>query len=128
MIEIPFVLSITPVGSRVTCNPAPTDTDRDWLILVDQNEEWRVFEFLSTDGWELGGSLPDDENSTPPSDRFMSFTKGVDNIILTNASVFHRRFLAATSIAKHLNLLRKDDRIALFQAVLYGNAYEPPIF
>ena len=24
-------ISIEPVGSRVTCNPAPTDTDEDFL-------------------------------------------------------------------------------------------------
>jgi len=29
--------------------------------------------------------------------------------------------MAATAVAKSLNLLRKEDRVMLFQAVLYGN-------
>ena len=125
MIEIPFTLSITPVGSRVTCDPAPTNTDRDWLVLVDKENESKLWDYLSTNQWELGGSLPDDENNTLPDDRFMSFTKGVENIITTNSVVFHRKFLAATSVAKRLNLLDKDDRIALFQALLYSNQDNP---
>lgn len=126
MIELPNVKSITPVGSRVTCNPAPTDTDKDWLVLVDKAEEFKLWEWLSNSQWEIGGSLPDDmKQYINPDDVFYSFTLGVDNIIMTTSAVFHKRFLAATSIAKHLNLLSKNDRIALFQAVLYGNAYEP---
>jgi hypothetical protein len=126
MIEIPHALSITPVGSRVTCNPAPTDTDRDWLVLVDKVNESALWDYLSTNQWEIGGSLPDDMNNTPADDVFMSFTKGVENITTTSTS-FHRRFLAATSIAKRLNLMDKADRIALFQAVLYANADVPTI-
>lgn len=34
------------------------------------------------------------------------------------------RFIAATAVAKRLNLLDKADRIALFQAVLYANGGE----
>lgn len=123
--ELPHAISITPVGSRVTCDPAPTNTDRDWLVLVDRLTENELWKYLSEDGWELGGSLPDDENNTLPSDRFMSFTKGIENIIVTNSEEFHRKFLAATSVAKRLNLLDKDDRIALFQAVLYANSENP---
>jgi hypothetical protein len=42
------------------------------------------------------------------------------NLIVTDDLEWHRRFVAATSIAKRLNLMAKADRIALFQAVLYG--------
>lgn len=118
---IKFATKFSFVGSRVTCNPPPIDTDCDWLVLIDRERETEFMEALSTDQWELGGSLPDEMNETPPSDRFMSFTKGEDNIIMTNSSIFYRRFMAATSVAKRLNLMNKDDRIALFQAVLYAN-------
>lgn len=127
MIEIPHVLSITPVGSRVTCNPAPMNTDIDWLVQTDPHQEPTLFQWLSDNGWECGGSLPDDMNETPASDRFASFTKGQDNVIVSNHAGFCRRFLAATSIAKRLNLMDKADRIALFQAVLYANADVPTI-
>lgn len=116
---------VTAVGSRVTCNPPPTSTDRDWLVLVDEAK----FDFfaaeLLADDWEVGGSMiPNDENYLPAPVRFNSFTKTIDgtpeNLIVTVSEEFHRRFLAASAVAKRLNLLDKADRIALFQAVLYG--------
>lgn len=125
MLEIPFAKSITAVGSRVTCNPAPTDTDRDWLVLVDVASANGLWCWLSENGWEIGGSLPDDENNTPSDQRFVSFTKGVENVIVTMSELFHRRFIAATDVAKLLNLLDKAHRIALFQAVIYANKVDP---
>ncbi len=117
-------VSITPVGSRVTCDPAPLDTDRDWLVLV-QPEHWKAFALAMVEaGWAQGGSdIPDDSNETEPDDRFNSYTLGVENVIATCSEVFHRRFLAATSVAKLLNLQEKHERVAMFQAVLYANAY-----
>ena len=113
---------ITPVGSRVTCNPAPTNTDQDWLVLVDASKFDAFALALLSDGWEVGGSMvPNDVNYLPASQRFNSFTKGIDNVIATSSPEFHMRFLAASSVAKRLNLLSKADRVALFQAVLYGN-------
>lgn len=50
--------------------------------------------------------------------------KGDVNLIVTQDNKFYDRFMAATSVAKRLNLLDKADRIALFQAVLYGNRCE----
>lgn len=114
--------AIMPVGSRVTCDPAPTGTDRDWLVLVDE-EKWVEFcDGLLIDGWFVGGSeIMDAENSQPPDMQFRSFMLGEENIIATKSEIFFRRFAAATSVAKRLNLLDKNDRIALFQAVLYAN-------
>lgn len=111
-----------PVGSRITCYPPPLDTDRDWLMHVPE-EAWRGFvEGLVADGWTIGGSaIPNEVNELPPEARFNSFVKGEDNIIATCSLLFYERFLAATSVARRLNLLGKADRIALFQAVLYGN-------
>lgn len=114
---------ITPVGSRVTCNPAPTNTDQDWLVLVDPEKYDAFAVALLADGWQVGGSMvPNDANTLPEAQRFNSFVKGVDNVIVTASPEFHMRFLAASSVAKRLNLLGKSDRVALFQAVLYGNS------
>lgn len=115
-------LSVTAVGSRVTCAPSPTNTDRDWLVLVTP-EKWNDFcAYLFAAGWECGGSdIPDEVNEIPPELRFSSFTLGIENIIATQSEDFHRRFIAATSVSQRLNLMDKADRIALFQAVLYGN-------
>lgn len=112
---------ITAVGSRVTCDPPPTDTDQDWLVLVDEKDFDNFANYLIYVGWELGGSLIPYANNTLSSDYiFSSFTLGMDNIIVTASTEFHNRFLSASSVAKSLNLLKKEDRIMLFQSVLYA--------
>jgi hypothetical protein len=126
-----------PVGSRVTCDPAPIDTDEDYLLLVDAVYEGgklikdgfkRLDElefYLHTHGWKMGGSLPTDMvTQIPPEARFCSWTLDEINLIITCSPEFFRRHLAATALAKRLNLLVKADRIALFQAVLYGNTVD----
>lgn len=113
-----------PVGSRVTCNPPPTDTDSDFLILVSEENWLPLIYTLELLGMTLDGSRPDDpinDNET----YFQSYSVGNVNLILTKSNVFYDRFMAATSVAKRLNLLNKSDRVALFQAVLYGNY--PPV-
>ena len=121
-----FHASLTPVGSRATCSPPPTDTDQDWLLFVAKDNYGPLVDSLLADGWDVGGSLvPLDESTLPPDWRFNSLKKGIDNIVITDSDIFHARFLAASSVAKRLNLLSKDDRIALFQAVLYANSCDP---
>ncbi len=118
--------NIVPVGSRVTCNPPPTNTDRDWLVYISRPVDWIPFcdEMTDMSGWEIGGSQPEDFDAATAHNWFNSFTKTIDgvqeNVIATCDFQFFTRFKAASSVAKRLNLLDKDDRIALFQAVLYG--------
>lgn len=112
------------VGSRVTCDPAPTDTDQDVLVLADLNTWGLQLEpMLVTEGFEKGGSDCGDVagymGNVPLS--FQSFTFGELNLIVTFDPEFYRRFMAATQVSKSLNLLDKGERIMLFQAVLYGN-------
>lgn len=124
-IIVPLCQRVEHVGSRVTCNPAPTDTDDDYLVLVNIEQHLTLDTVLFRKNWILGGSqLPDEINHTPPDGKFKSYTLGRLNLIITESPEFFRRFMAATSVAKRLNLLDKPDRIALFQAVLYGNAID----
>lgn len=116
----------TPVGSRVTCWPAPTDTDEDWLLLVSPDNADELTTLVSETFGHDGSDMTDVELNTPEDHRFNSYSDGQVNLIITTSEVFHRRFLAATSVARRLNLLRKEDRIALFQAVLYGNRCDQP--
>jgi len=103
-----------PVGSRVTCDPAPTDTDEDWLVLVREVP----VEKLQEAGFSQEGS-PEFYTGNDAGG-FRSWRKGDLNVITTQSDEFYRLFLTATYLAKRFNLLRKQDRIALFQAVLYG--------
>ena len=36
---IKFISQIVPVGSRVTCDPSPTDTDEDYLVLLNETAD-----------------------------------------------------------------------------------------
>lgn len=115
------VLNSAFVGSRETCNPAPTNTDQDILVLVRANQYQDFASGLFLLGFELDGSHISNETSISHDSGFQSFKKGDVNLIVTGSQVFYMRFMAATSVARRFNLLEKDDRIALFQAVLYGN-------
>lgn len=108
-------------GSRVTCDPPPTDTDLDILILT--LDMLTLDRFLIDNDWTLGGSrIVDEVNKISPDDRFSSYTKNEVNLIVTTSFVFMNKFKLATEVSKALNLMRKDDRIVLFQAIVYGNA------
>ena len=105
------------VGSRVTCSPAPVDTDRDWLVLIKPGAE----KLLPENGFSQDGSpqfYTGNDNGG-----FRSWRKGELNVITTPDNEFFQRFITATALAKRFNLLNKQDRIALFQAVLYGVHY-----
>lgn len=111
-----------PVGSRVTCRPAPTNTDADYLLLVGVDGVQLLQADLVEHGWSIGGSKPVlvDEVDFKPDEDFTSFTRGELNLIVTASPLFYNRFLAATEVSKALNIMVKADRISLFQAVLYG--------
>lgn len=106
------------VGSRVTCNPPVMDTDRDILVLC---KDVLAFGTVAVNqGWKTATSLAEGAAKL----RFVSVAKGEVNLIAVDEAGFRNLFLAATSVAKRLNLMKKEDRIALFQAVLYGRACE----
>ena len=115
------------VGSRVTCNPPALDTDHDFLCLTS---DWREFvNAAMRENFVVGGSIPSDELELRKEQTlFTSMRRKLDsvNLIITDSADFAKRFMAATSVAKRLNLRVKKDRIALFQAVLYGNGCRGP--
>jgi len=47
--------------------------------------------------------------------------KGEINLIITTSKDFFDKFVKATEMAKEQNLLLKDERITLFQKILYNN-------
>lgn len=116
---MPYGLIQVAVGSRVTCIPAPTDTDDDQLVYTlnirDLEDE------LMRDGFEHDGSRVNEGSNTSP---FRSYSKGDVNLIVTDKLTFFKAFITATHIAKKLNILNKHDRIILFQGVLYGNCHQ----
>ena len=112
------VLIATPVGSRRTVSPPPTNTDDDTLVLVHTDFVQQAIEDLLSKGFKLDNP---DSHYKPEDGLFKSWRKGNLNLIVTSDVGFHARFLTATHVAKKLNLKDKPERIMLFQAILYGN-------
>lgn len=111
-------------GSREICNPAPTDTDEDWVVLVSKPLYEDLIEELFSQGYEIGGSDPQPAEVDDCVDlygEFDSFKKGDINYIVTTSKEFYENFGRATALAKKLNLVKKEDRITLFQVFLYDN-------
>lgn len=106
--------AISPIGSRVSCNPPPVDTDEDWLVLTRSD----AADQLRAAGFTQDGN-PDFYTGNDKGS-FRSWRRGDVNVVTTPHLEFYDRFITATMLAKRFNLLEKADRIALFQAVLYG--------
>lgn len=110
----PIMATCIPVGSRVTCDPPPAGTDEDWLVLTRGDPQ----PGLEAAGFTQDGS-PEFYTGNDAGG-FRSWRLGDVNVITTQDAGFHERFMTATHLARRFNLLNKADRIALFQAVLYG--------
>ena len=110
------VVEMEYVGSRVTCVPAPTDTDEDVLILTD---------CLGTFVRRCNRSGFKDTGSYTGA-AFHSLRQGEINLIITDEKEFYDKFMLATHVCKSLNVLDKQHRITVFQSILYGKAYGKP--
>ena len=108
------------VGSRVTCDPPPTDTDQDYLVY---DRFFNQVNKLSSLGFVRDGDEAYDRLERGPS-QFKSFRKGNINVIVTNNKEFFDKFILATRVAKKLNLTNKEDRITLFTAIKHGECDE----
>ena len=115
-------------GSSYICNPPVLNTDIDFIVLTTQENYWDLVNTLSMAEWEEGGSRP---KPTPAEYQstleieyygFASWKKGNVNLIITTSEDFYNKFVKATELAKKQNLLKKEDRVALFQKILYGNS------
>lgn len=99
-------------GSREICNPAPIGTDVDFVVLDED------LHLLSPFGFENTSSMGLNEYG---ESNFCTYRKGEVNLIVVNTHIEFRKWKVATAAAKQMNLIKKRDRIDLFQGVLYGN-------
>jgi hypothetical protein len=109
------VVKMEYVGSRVTCNPPPKDTDEDVLLLTDD------LSMLIADCIEVGFTRDGDHKASYPTG-FVSLRNGTMNFIVTDDEEFYKKFMLATHVCKSLNVMDKSNRIVVFQAILYDNA------
>lgn len=113
-LEVHCVAAV-PVGSRVTVNPPPMDTDCDILCRCENYDAYETFSsFLCDQDWEEEGDYGVMD--------FVSWRKLVEgtdtNLIVTWNEEFFDKFLDATVQCKKLNLQTKDERVALFDKVM----------
>lgn len=105
------------VGSKVICNPPPMGSDYDFLVLVKKRDASRIA--------SLGFKLDDGSAHYDPSEgKFNSWRRGEVNLIVTDDPDFFDKFVFATKIARSLNLFKREDRVTLFQAILYNKHKE----
>ena len=101
-------------GSREIVDPPPMDTDDDYCIYVDPNKANTLFQYLDENGWE------NESDSYDGPGVFWSYRKNDTNFIITTSIEFYTRHRRATKLCKKLNLAKKEDRKAVFKAILYG--------
>ena len=108
-----LALAVEPYGSRIVCNPAPTDTDEDWIVLA-QNP------YVDQTLVKLGFRRSDREYSHEAHGHPTHVYRGNGNlnIVVTTDREFFRRTMEATRLARRFNLLDKSDRAALHEVVV----------
>lgn len=100
-----------PTGSRVICDPAPTDTDEDWLVFVPDSLRDAACEWL-----EAHGATHSDEQEVYPDG--VCFRLGdLNPVLIWDHNVFYA-WVAATYWAAKLNLRDKAERTRLFRALV----------
>lgn len=108
-----FYTSFFYTGSSIICDPPVLDTDIDIMFLT---EDSKTFEMeLKEAGWFACN--PEDYEETEDS-CWKAYRKGKLNYLFTDNKEYYDQFQAATLDAKEKNLLKKEDRIALFDTYL----------
>lgn len=113
-----IILDYAPTGSNYICTPPVKDTDIDYVVYTG-DLEWTL-DKLTSIGWVQG----DTKNYSELVDDFVSMRFDVINLIVTGDFSFYDKWVKATAVAKKLNLLKKQDRIILFDFVLYDTLPE----
>ncbi len=104
-----------PSGSRVICDPPVLTTDEDWFVWVSDWDE--AAEILYAEGFS-----PTTEQQDYTA--FISLRKAYLNICVTTDIDLYKRTVLATDLAKRFNLLNKQDRVGLFNAIQFGSLEE----
>lgn len=107
--------SFFPTGSNYICNPPVTDTDIDFMYLVYSLEE--CADWLEENEWLRSG------DASYAIKGWVSYRKDKYNLLLTEDQDHYTKFEAATELAKKRNLVKKEDRIALFNLIVGPMVY-----
>uniref|UniRef100_A0AAU7J8U8 Resolvase/invertase-type recombinase catalytic domain-containing protein n=1 Tax=Xanthomonas phage MK21 TaxID=3148942 RepID=A0AAU7J8U8_9CAUD len=110
------VITYSRTGSSYTVEPPVTDTDIDYLVLVQ--DFCHAIKTLSKAGWTMcSGDYDEDEGFRTAWD---ALRKGVFNVMVTDDLGWYQRAVDATYICKRRNIKDKKDRIIVFLWVRDG--------
>lgn len=118
-----YIQAAAFVGSRVTCNPPPLNTDCDILVYTRHK---RFLTLLEGHGWEYCsadegyGNAVENWHERDKKVGFTSLRFEDYNVIIVYSEEHYGKFMLATELAKRLNLLKKSDRVTLFHAIRHG--------
>ena len=96
-------------GSRIICNPPPMDTDLDVVVLVDSSAAVVDLEAL---GYVVDSSCSEYEDTAT-----VPMRKGHVNLIVMWDKETFVRWRLATDVARELNLIDRNDRLACFRVI-----------
>ena len=136
-----LTISTFRTGSSFTCNPPVEDTDVDYLVLTGRGKldecGCRLDKYAFRNCFEDWVSKQDTDPAVlDESDyavelengvRFSAWRRGNLNLIVTDDVTLYMRSVAATLLAKELNLMHKHDRINLFRCIKFAEEYEGPL-
>lgn len=90
------------------------NTDIDFLVEIPKNK-WEPVETLLNEH----GFNADDDEFYDTSD-FTSYRQGNINLIVTADPTFAGLFRVATELCKERNVMNRNERVRVFQSILYG--------
>ena len=110
------------VGSQTITGAATSESDVD--VLCYTWCKWLAVKRLKKLGYFhtcRPSNIPSPYRSRIATDKFVTM-RGPDklNLIITSSHKFYKRFSDANRVAQRLVLTNKEDRIILFQYILYG--------
>jgi len=107
-------ISTWPTGSNYICNPPVEDTDIDTVVLVEDLSD--ALQAYSAEGWTYCGK----DYEANMLDWF-AVRKGKENHIVMKDLERFQHWITATELCRALNLLKKQDRILVFNTIVDGN-------
>ena len=116
------------VGSRTSCNPPPTDTDEDVLVLVLPENSATFLSEMKEVGYVVESKYLDPhtlKTSGLITSQFISLRMDTSNVIVTSNKKWYDKFIMANDVCKAVNLLVKKDRIKVFSTILESEINGP---
>ena len=106
--------SVFKTGSSVICSPPVTNTDEDYMFYTEDMNKFTAH--LLVNDWKPCG----EDYEGADTGLFRALRKGKLNYIITDSQSYYDKFYEATKLATKLNLLQKEQRIALFSYIING--------